>query len=158
MNNEYEVKSEEVLKIIENYRDKLNISRFYLKFDDTYDKKYFLRIIFKCDYKRYNYKNINDGEITVDFTKEKNIIKLGNWVSDSGLVFNNLSKIKLMIEMIEKLQKIEYIKLPEFKEYVALKDKKKELKEKKEKLEEELAKQKEAIENKLKELEQGSDK
>lgn len=157
MNNEYEVKSEEVLKIIENYRDKLNISRFYLKFDDTYNKKYFLRIIFKCDYKRYNYENVNDGEITVDFTKEKNIIKLGNWVSNSGLVFNSLQKIKLMIEMIEKLQKIEYMKLPEFKEYVALKDKKKELEEKKAKLEEELTKQKEAIENKLKELEQGGE-
>ena len=62
-----------------------------------------------------------------------------------------------MIKMIEKLQKIEYMKLPEFKEYVALKDKKKELEEQKEKLEEELAKQKEEIENKLKELEQGSD-
>ena len=62
-----------------------------------------------------------------------------------------------MIEMIEKLQKIEYMKLPEFKEYIALKDKKKELEEKKAKLEEELAKQKEAIENKLKELEQGSE-
>lgn len=155
MKEEFEVKSEEVLKIIENYRDKLDITRFYLKFDDTYDKRYILRIIFKCDYKRYNYENIDDGEITVDFTKEKNIIKLGNWVSrvsNSGLVFNSLSKIKLMIEMIEKLQKIEYMKLPEFKEYVALKDKQKELEEQKEKLEKELAKQKEEIENKLKEL------
>ena len=57
-----------------------------------------------------------------------------------------------MIEMIEKLQKIEYMKLPEFKEYVALKDKQKELEEQKEKLEKELVKQKEEIENKLKEL------
>lgn len=152
MKEEFEVKSEEVLKIIENYRDKLDIKRCYLKFDDTYDKRYILRIIFKCDYERYNYENINDGEITIDFTKEKNIIKLGNWVSNSGLVFNNLSKIKLMIEMIEKLQKIEYMKLTEFKEYVALKDKQKELEEQKEKLEKEIAKQKEEIENKLKEL------
>lgn len=156
MNNEYEVKSEEVLKIIEKYRDKLNITRYYLSFDDTYNKKYILKIIFKCDYKRYDFENIHDGEITVDFTEEKNIIKLGNWCSNSGLVFNGLSKIKLMIEMIEKLQKIEYMKLTEFKKYVALKDKKKELEEQKEKLEKELAKQKEEIENKLKELE-GSD-
>lgn len=152
MNNEYEVKSEEVLKIIENYRDKLNIKKYYFGFDETYDKKYILRIVFKCDYKRYDYENINDGEITVDFTEEKNIIKLGNWASGSALVFNSLSKIKLMIEMIEKLQKIEYMKLPEFKEYIALKDKQKELEEQKEKLVEELTKKAKEIENKLEEL------
>ena len=157
MKEKFEVKSEEVLKIIENYRDKLDITRFYLKFDDTYDKRYILRIIFKCDYKRYNYENIDDGEITVDFTKEKKKNKISNWGRNSGLVFNSLSKIKLMIEMIEKLQKIEYMKLPEFKEYVALKDKRKELEEQKEKLEKELVKQKKEIENKLKVLEKDND-
>ena len=55
--------------------------------------------------------------------------------------------------MAEELQQIDYVNLKEFREYVAMKDKKKELEEQKAKLEEELLKQKEEIEKKLNELE-----
>lgn len=153
MNKEYELKSEEVLDIIEKYREKLNISRSYLNFDDRYDRRYVLRVIFRCDYTRYNYETIHDGELTIDFTKGKNIIQLGNWVSGSGLVFNNLDKIKSLISMAEELQAIDYLELNEFKEYIALKDKKRELKEQQEKLRKELESKQQELENKIKELE-----
>lgn len=154
---EIEIKSEEVLNILEKYRDLLDLKRFYLNFEGNYEKKYVLRVIFKCDYKKYNWKNINDGELTIDFSKEKNIVTFGNWVSGSGLVFNSLDKLKKLIEMAEELQKIDYINLNEFREYVAMKDKEKELQEEKERIEKELLMKKEEIENKLKELEK-SDK
>lgn len=154
---EIEIKSEEVLNILEKYRDLLDLKRFYLNFEGNYEKKYFLRVIFKCDYKKYNWENINDGELTIDFSKEKNIVKFGNWASGSGLVFNSLDKLKKLIEMAEELQKIDYINLNEFREYVAMKDKEKKLQEEKERIEKELLMKKEEIENKLKELE-NSDK
>lgn len=152
---EIEIKSEEVLNILEKYRKLLNLERFHLKFDDNYNKKYFLRVIFKCDYKRYNLENINDGELTIDFSKGKNVIKFGNWASGSGLVFDSLDKLKNLIKMAEELQKIDYIKLNEFREYIAMKDEKKKLQEQKEEIEKELLKKKEEIENKLKELDKG---
>lgn len=71
MKEEYEVKSEEVLNIIEKYREKLRLERFYLKFDEKYDKRYIFRVIFKCDFKKYDFETINDGELTIDFTKGK---------------------------------------------------------------------------------------
>ena len=154
---EIEIKSEEVLNILEKYRDLLDLKRFYLNFEGNYEKKYVLRVIFKCDYKKYNWENINDGELTIDFSKEKNIVTFGNWVSGSGLVFNSLDKLKKLIEMAEELQKIDYINLNEFREYVAMKDKEKELQEEKKRIEKELLMKKEEIENKLKELEK-SDK
>ena len=154
---EIEIKSEEVLNILEKYRDLLDLKRFYLNFEGNYEKKYVLRVIFKCDYKKYNWENINDGELTIDFSKEKNIVTFGNWASGSGLVFNSLDKLKKLIEMAEELQKIDYINLNEFREYVAMKDKEKELQEEKERIEKELLMKKEEIENKLKELEK-SDK
>ena len=151
--NEYEIKSEEVLKILEKYRDKLRLERFYLKFNENWNKRYVFRVIFKCDFKKYDFETIHDGELTIDFTKGENIIKFGNWSSGSGLVYKDLSKLKLLIKMAEELQKIDFLKLDEFKTYIALKDKQKELEEERKKLEEELLKQKEEIENKLKSLE-----
>ena len=156
-NKEIEIKSEEVLNVLEKYRKLLNLKRFYLKFDENYNKKYFLKVIFKCDYKKYNWENINDGELTIDFSKEKNVVKFGNWSSGSGLVFDGLDKLKNLINMAEELQKIDYIKLNEFREYIAMKDEKKKLQEQKEKIEQELLKKKEEIENKLKELEKGDE-
>lgn len=152
---EIEIKSEEVLNVLEKYRKLLNLERCYLKFDDDYNKKYFLKVIFKCDYKKYNWENINDGELTIDFSKEKNVVKFGNWASGSGLVFNSLDKLKNLIKMAEELQKIDYININEFREYVAIKDKEKKLLAEKEKIEKELLKKKEEIENKLKDLNKG---
>ena len=152
MKEEYEVKSEEVLNIIEKYREKINVSRFYLKFHERWDKKYELEVIFKCDYKRYNMEEIRECHLTIDFTKEKNVIKFGNWCSGSGVVFNNLDKLKTLIEMAEELQRIDYLKLDEFKKYVDMKDRQKELEEKKKDLENQLLKQKEEIEKQLEEL------
>lgn len=150
---EYEVKSEEVLSILEKYREILNMKRFYLQFEEDYRNRYLLRVIFECDFKRYDWENIQDGELTIDFSKEKNVVKFGNWVSGKGLVFKSLDKLKQLINMAEELQQIDYVNLKEFREYVAMKDKKKELEEQKAKLEEELLKQKEEIEKKLNELE-----
>lgn len=149
---EYEVKSEEVLNIIEKYREKINISRFYLSFRERWGKKYQLEVIFKCDYKRYDMEDIRDCHLVIDFTNEKNIIKFGNWVSGSGIVFNNIDKLKSLIEMAEELQKIDYLKLNEFKKYVDMKDQQKELEEKKKEIENQLLKQKEEIEKQLDEL------
>ena len=152
MTEEYEVKSEEVLNIIEKYREKINVSRFYLNFSEQWNKKYKLEVIFKCDYKRYDMEDIRECHLTIDITKEKNIIKFGNWSSGSGVVFDNLDKLKTLIEMAEELQKIDYLKLDEFKKYVAMKDKQKELEEKKKDIENQLLKQKEEIEKQLDEL------
>ena len=149
---EYEVKSEEVLNIIEKYREKINISRFYLSFRERWDKRYQLEVIFKCDYKRYDMEDIRECHLEIDFTNEKNIIKLGNWVSGSGIVFDNIDKLKSLIEMAEELQKIDYLKLNEFKKYVDMKDQQKELEEKKKEIENQLLKQKEEIEKRLDEL------
>ena len=149
---EYEVKSEEVLNIIEKYREKINISRFYLSFREQWDKRYKLEVIFKCDYKRYDMEDIRECHLEIDFTNEKNIIKLGNWISGSGIVFNNIDKLKSLIEMAEELQKIDYLKLNEFKKYVDMKDQQKELEEKKKEIENQLLKQKEEIEKRLDEL------
>ena len=93
--------------------------------------------------------------MTIDFSKEKNVVKFGNWASGSGLVFNSLDKLKNLIKMAEELQKIDYININEFREYVAIKDKEKELLAEKEKIEKELLKKKEEIENKLKDLNKG---
>ena len=150
---EYEVKSEEVLSILEKYREILNLKRFYLQFEEDYNKCYLLRVIFKCDFKRYKWGDIHDGELSIDFSKGKNIVKFGNWVSGSGLVFDSLDKLKQLINMAEELQQIDYINLKEFREYVAMKEKKKDLEEQKAELEKELLKQKEEIEKKLNELE-----
>ena len=149
---EYEVKSEEVLNIIEKYREKINISRFYLSFREQWNKRYQLEVIFKCDYKRYDMEDIRECHLEIDFTNEKNIIKLGNWVSGSGIVFDNIDKLKSLIEMAEELQKIDYLKLNEFKKYVDMKDQQKELEEKKKEIENQLLKQKEEIEKRLDEL------
>ena len=149
---EYEVKSEEVLNIIEKYRKKINISRFYLSFRERWNKRYQLEVIFKCDYKRYDMEDIRECHLEIDFTNEENIIKLGNWVSGSGIVFNNIDKLKSLIEMAEELQKIDYLKLNEFKKYVDMKDQQKELEEKKKEIENQLLKQKEEIEKRLDEL------
>ena len=59
---EIEIKSEEVLNILEKYRDLLDLKRFYLNFEGNYEKKYVLRVIFKCDYKKYNSENINTAK------------------------------------------------------------------------------------------------
>ena len=152
MKEEYELKSEEVLNIIEKYREKINISRFYLSFRERWDKRYQLEVIFKCDYKRYDMEDIRECHLEIDFTNEKNIIKLGNWVSGSGIVFDNIDKLKSLIEMAEELQKIDYLKLNEFKKYVDMKDQQKELEEKKKEIENQLLKQKEEIEERLDEL------
>lgn len=149
---EYEIKSEEVLNIIEKYREKLRLERFYLKFDEGWNKRYIFRVIFKCDFKKYDFETIHDGELTIDFTKGENIIKFGNWASGNCLVYKELSKLKLLIKMAEELQKIDYLKLDEFKKYVAMKDQQKELEEKKKDLENQLLKQKEEIEKQLEEL------
>lgn len=152
MKEEFEVKSEEVLNIIEKYREKINVSRFYLQLREQWNKKYKLEVIFKCDYKRYDMTDIGECHLTIDFTKEKNVIKFGNWCSGSGVVFDNLDKLKTLIEMAEELQKVDYLKLDEFKKYVEMKDQKKELEEKKKELETQLLKQKEEIEKQLDEL------
>ena len=97
-------------------------------------------------------EDIGECHLTIDFTKEKNVIKFGNWSSGSGVVFDNLDKLKTLIEMAEELQKIDYLKLNEFKEYVDMKDRQKELEEKKKGIENQLLKQKEEIEKQLEEL------
>ena len=76
MTEEYEVKSEEVLNIIEKYREKINVSRFYLNFSEQWNKKYKLEVIFKCDYKRYDMEDIRECHLTIDFTKEKKYYKI----------------------------------------------------------------------------------
>ena len=151
---EMEIKSKEVIDILEKYRTKLNLTKWYLRFHKNWKERYELRIQFKCDYKRYDMEDIGEWVLSIRFDKENNTdILLDSWCSkNTKLVFNNTNKLKLLLKLIDELQKIEYVKLQEFLEYVDLLEEEKKLKEEKELIEKKLLEQKEEIDRKLNEL------
>ena len=151
---EIEIKSKEVIDILEKYRTKLNLTKWYLSFHKNWREKYELRIQFKCDYKRYDMEDIHEWVLSVRFDKENKIdVILKSWMSGATmLVFQNTKKLKLLTKLIDELQQIEYVKLNEFLEYISYLEEEENLKAKKEQIEQELSEQKAEIERKLDEL------
>jgi hypothetical protein len=151
---EIEIKSKEVIDILEKYREKLNLTKWYLSFHKNWKEKYELRIQFKCDYKRYDMEDIDEWVLSIRFDKEDNTdVILESWgYNKHKLVFNNTNKLKLLLKLIDELQKIEYIKLQEFLQYVDLLEEEEKLKKEKEEIEKKLLEQKEEIDKKINEL------
>jgi len=150
-----ELKSEQVLGLFEKYRKLLKIEKYNLNTGSSYEKRVFLEIQLSGDYTKLNYSACNSMIINLVSSEGKEpYVKISGEYSSIGLNmgFSNTNKLKVLTKFIDELLRIKIHELPEYIEYLKLKEEEANLQRQKEKLEEELEKKKKEIDDKLEEL------
>jgi hypothetical protein len=148
-----ELKSKEVLDLFDKYRKELGLDTYDLQVGYDFEKEVFLKIKIKGNFTKLNYDTCRALVLELVTRKDKEpYVRCSSDFGNLNIGFTNVKQLKLLTKFIDELLKINIHELPEYIEFLKLKEKEENLKIEKKKLEEQLEKQKEEIDKKLQEL------
>lgn len=148
-----ELKSQEVLDLFDKYKAKLGLDDYELNFGYDFEKEVFLKIAIKGNFTRLNYNTCNSLILELVSNKDKEpYVKLSGEYGNLNMGFTSTKQLKLLTNLMDELLKINIHELPEYIDFLRLKQTEKEFENKKMKLEKQLEEQKKIIDKKLAEL------
>lgn len=150
---EIELKSQEVLELFDKYKTKLGLEDYELNPGYDFEKEVFLKIQIKGNFTRLNYDTCNSLILELVSNKDKEpYVRLSGEYGKLNMGFTSTKQLKLLTNLMDELLKINIHELPEYIDFLKLKQKEKELENEKKELEKQLEEQKKEIDKKLAEL------
>lgn len=148
-----ELKSQKVLDLFDKYKAKLGIGDYELNFGYDFEKEVFLKIQIKGNFTRLDYNTCNSLILRLVSNKDKEpYVKLSGEYGSLNMGFTSTNQLKLLTNLIDELLKINIHELPEYIDFMKMKQEEKELENKKKELEKRLEEQKKEIDKKLEDI------
>lgn len=148
-----ELKSQEVLELFDKYKEKLGIGDYELNFGYDFEKEVFLKVNVKGNFTRLNYDTCNSLILELVSSENKEpYVRLSGEYGKLNMGFTSTKQLKLLTDLIDELLKINIHELPEYIDFMKIKQEEKELENKKKELEKQLEEQKKEIDKKLEDI------
>ena len=148
-----ELKSEKVLDLFDKYREQLKLDRYELRAGYDFEKEVFLKILIKGNFTKLKWGNCSPLVLELVSQKDKEpYVRLSGECSKVNIGFTNVKQLKTLTKFIDELLNINIHELPEYIEFLKIKEIEKELENKKKELEKRLEEQKKEIDKKLEDI------
>ena len=154
-----ELKSEKVLELFDKYRKQLGLESYELNAGYDFEKEVFLKVKIGGNFTRLNYENCSPLVLKLVSQKDKEpYVSLSGEYSKVNIGFTSTKQLKTLTKFIDELLSINIHELPEYIDFLKMKEEEKKLEEEVQRIKEKLEKKQEEINKKLEELKKESDK